>query len=114
MNWKKSICIELYRTKDVLQKVSHKNRNILFQNSVVKMACTELLNKYVLVPADKASGNAAIVCQMFYVLKSTKKFDWKKIQAIILTATMKPATIFFKIYLLISNVRIFLMISIFL
>ena len=67
MDWRESICIKLDKRIDVLRNVSYINNSPLLQNFVMKQALTELYNKYVLVLVDKTIGNAAIICQKFYV-----------------------------------------------
>ena len=49
-----------------------RNKITLFQDSVVKVALTELHNKYIIVPVDKTS--VVLIIRRFYAFTLTNKF----------------------------------------
>ena len=49
--------------------------NVL-QNVDVKACLSDLHNKYVFVPADKAPNNIIIICKRYYIETLIKNWDW--------------------------------------
>ena len=48
----------------------------VLQNADVKACLSDLHNKYVFVPADKAPNNIIIICKRYYIETLIKDWDW--------------------------------------
>ena len=48
----------------------------VLQNVDVKACLSDLHNKYVFVPADKAPNNIIIICKRYYIETLIKEWDW--------------------------------------
>ena len=67
------MAIEMYDAENVEFKFSRLRRHFkqptgkVLQNADVKACLSELHNKYVFVPADKAPNNIIIICKRYYI-----------------------------------------------
>ena len=64
------------------ERISKLKRNFkqptgkVLQNADVKACLSDLYNKYIFVPADKAPNNIIIICKRYYIETLIKEMGW--------------------------------------
>ena len=75
-SWKEMVKGQIEERISKLKQNFKQPTGKVLQNADVKACLSDLHNKYVFVPADKAPNNIIIICKRYYIETLIKNWDW--------------------------------------
>ena len=78
--WSETVKLIIENRISNLQRREFRIRPKILEDRHVKACLNELLEKYVLVPADKAGNNIIFVCKYYYISTNSNERSWNRIE----------------------------------